>query len=763
VSEPLSLEAKASLTSGAGWWHTQTIDAAGIPAIRMADGPHGLRKQLVAEDGPDAAVGTTVPATCFPPAVGLGSSWNPGLVRRVGAAIGREARAESIAVVLGPGVNIKRSPLCGRNFEYFAEDPFLAGAVGAAWVDGVQSQGIGASLKHFAANNQETDRFRVSAEVDERSLREIYLPAFERVVVEQQPFTVMCAYNKVNGMYASQDRWLLTEVLREEWGFTGLVVSDWGAVNDRVAAVAAGLDLAMPGGGSDAWVAKAVERGELSEGVLDQANERLFRLIDRTSAAIVAGGAVDHRAHHQLAHEVALECAVLLKNDDGILPLATNGARTIAVIGEFARTPRYQGAGSSQVVPTQVDDALTELRATLGDARVRFAPGFTIAPNGGAMEGAEARDRATTDARLLTEARELAATVDTVVCFLGLEAASESEGYDRAHIDLPARQLNLLADVAAVNPEVVVVLSNGGLVSVAEWEHHAKAVLEGWLLGQASGAALADLLVGVANPSGHLTETIPRRLADHPSFLHFPGSEQRVVYGETVFVGYRGFDTLGTAVAHPFGHGLSYTTFEYTDVSADDVGVRPGIAVRVSFTLTNTGPVAGAEVAQVYVRPPESTVDRPAHELAGFAKVFLPPGASEVVTVVLDERAFAYWSVQAGRWRVEPGRYVLEVGGSSRDIRLTAFFESAGDGIPLPLTEMSSVEEWLADPIGRRVLAEHLPAVAGPDGLATGPLSSRMRMLLGMPLLKVASMGLGGRRPVFRALEAVEAERAGAT
>jgi beta-glucosidase len=735
----LTLEQKASLTSGADFWLTKPIPEAGIPALRVSDGPHGLRKQ--GERSEALGLGNAVPATCFPPAVALASSWNPALARAVGEAIAVEAHSEGVAVVLGPGINIKRSPLCGRNFEYMSEDPFLAGVMGAAWVAGLQSQGVGCSLKHYAANNQETDRFVVSAEVDERTLREIYLAAFEHVVRTQRPATLMCSYNKVNGTWASQHHWLQTEVLRDEWGFDGLVVSDWGAVNDRAAAVAAGVDLTMPGGGSDAPVAEAVRSGALDEAVLDRAVGRLLALIDRTHAAAAAGAGSDpaHDAHHALARQVAHEGAVLLKNDGGLLPFAPGGSETVAVVGEFARTPRYQGAGSSQVTHTRLDSALDALVAALGEDRVRFAPGFTLDDGDGGPDPA-----------LVAEAVEAAQAADVVVCFLGLPAARESEGFDRTDILLPAGQLAVLAAVAAVNPAVAVVLSNGGLVSVAEWQDEARAVLEGWLLGQASGAALADLVVGAASPSGRLAETIPLRLEDTPSYLHFPGAEQVVVYGETVYVGYRYYDTLDRPVAYPFGHGLSYTTFAYDDLRAS---LEPGGGCAVSFTLTNTGSVAGAEVAQVYVRDVEATVDRPVHELAGFAKVHLAPGASERVTVALDERAFAYWSVRDRRWRVEAGEFEIRVGASSRDIRATATVLSPGDGVPVTLTAMSSVGDWLDHPVGGPLLAEAFPVLAG-DG--SHPPSAFERMVRGMPLVKVAGMG-GGRGAGARVRELVAA------
>ncbi|MGW0672274.1 glycoside hydrolase family 3 C-terminal domain-containing protein [Streptomyces sp. NPDC002746] len=720
----LTLAEKASLTSGSGFWHTEPLPAAGLPAVQVADGPHGLRKQDGNGGSADAlGLGTSVPATCFPPAVALASSWDAELVARVGAALGEEARAEGVAVLLGPGVNIKRSPLCGRNFEYFSEDPFLTGRLGAAYVGGVQAQGVGTSLKHFAANNQETDRLRVSAEVDARTLREIYLPAFEHIVTTAQPYTVMAAYNKINGVYATEHRWLLTEVLRGEWGFEGLVVSDWGAVADRVAALAGGTDVEMPPTGTDGELVAAVERGALDEALLEAAAERLLHLAERTAAVRTGAFSYDRAAHHELAREAAEAGAVLLRNERGLLPLDAAGSGRIAVLGEFARTPRYQGAGSSQVVPTRLDDALGAITALAGADRVDFAPGFTL-------DGVA-------DPALVADAVALAERAETVVLFLGLPAACESEGFDRTDIELPADQVALLERVHAVNPRTVVVLSNGAAVSVAPWQRHAPALLEGWLLGQAGGSATARLLFGQAEPGGRLTETLPLKLSDAPSHLFFPGGESLVRYGEGVYVGYRGYDTLDTPVAYPFGHGLGYTSFELSGLTAVRTGPN---AFSVACEVTNTGERAGAAVVQLYVRDLESSVDRPLHELKGFAKVRLEPGARSTVRLELDERAFAYWSQAANRWKVEPGSFELRVGFSSRDLPLTAVVEAAGDGIVPVLDASSTMDEWLAHPVGGPLL--HDAAGEGLDGRLAA-LSPGMRRALGaMPLRALASFGL---------------------
>lgn len=732
VLAELTLEEKAALTSGSDFWHTEGVARLGVPAVMVTDGPHGLRKQ--AEDADHLGLGRSVPATCFPPAAALASTWDVDLLDRVGRALGRETRGNEVAVLLGPGVNMKRSPLCGRNFEYFSEDPALAGDLGAALVSGIQSEGVGTSLKHFAANNQETDRMRVSSDVDERTLREIYLPAFERVVTRAQPWTVMCAYNKVNGTYASQDPWLLTEVLRDEWGFEGLVVSDWGAVADRVAALAAGLDLEMPatGGRTDAEVVDAVRDGTLDEAVLDTAVRRVLTLVARAQPALSDPGAIDVDAHHALAREAAADGSVLLKNTPvagaPVLPLSADDAARAVVVGEFARTPRYQGAGSSQVNPTRLDDALTALRAATG-TDLPFAAGFSVA----GVPGSQDAD----DAALLAEAVEAARGAGTVLLFLGLPAPDESEGYDRAHLDLPANQVAVLRAVAEVNDRVVVVLANGSAVSVG-WQDAAAAVLETWLGGQAGGSAVADLLLGARNPSGKLAETIPHRVEDTPAFGNFPGDNGHVRYGEGVLIGYRWYDTRLLDVAYPFGHGLSYTTFDYSDVTATVTGEGASSAVAVSVTVTNTGDRAGAETVQVYVGDPEAAVLRPTRELKAFAKVTLEPGESRTLQLALDARDLSYWHPALRRWVVGGGRTVVEVGASSRDIRGTAEVAVTGEPLWGTLTADSTVAEWLAHPRGAELLGSAF-------GEATAQLDPTMLAMMGdMPMRVVASFGMAG-------------------
>lgn len=733
----LTLEEKASLCSGSDFWHAQGIERLGIPAIMLTDGPHGLRKQAGATD--HLGLNDSVPATCFPSAAGLGSTWDRDLLHRMGEALGTEVRANAVAVILGPGINMKRSPLCGRNFEYFAEDPFLAGELATALVSGIQSKGVGTSLKHFAANNQEDDRMRVSVAVDERTLREIYFPAFETVVTRAQPWTVMCSYNKINGVYASQDPWLLTTVLREEWGYEGLVVSDWGAVDDRVAGVAAGLDLEMPasGGINDAKIVDAVRSGRLAEADLDRAVTRVLTLVARAQAALADPGTFDAAANHALAHEIATRSAVLLANT-GVLPLAASTLESTAVvIGEMARTPRYQGAGSSQVNPTQLVSLLDAL-ATRG-LEVPFAPGYRLAEAAG-RPGQDASDQ-----ELRAAAVQLA-TDKTAIVFLGLPAVDESEGYDRTHLNIPETHTALLREVADVAEHVIVLLANGSSVADADWEEYADAILELWLGGQAGGSAALDLLLGEAAPSGRLAESIPHRLSDVPAQLNFPGEDGVVHYGERIFIGYRGLDAMDLDVAYPFGHGLTYTTFEYSslEVTLDPVTTATGdhdVVGTVRASVTNTGARSGAAVPQLYLGRPESAVARAPRELRGFERVELDPGESVVVEFPVTRRALSHWDAVLHRWVVEPGPLLVSVGASSRDLPLRQTVTVEAPRIQRPLTEHSTINEWMEHPDAGPALREALGefgALFGPD--SPDPM---MAALLGsMPVIKAPLMSL---------------------
>lgn len=716
----LTLEEKAALTSGTNPWSLGNVAAKGLPNYTITDGPHGLRK---AQNTESMDVEENVPATCFPPAAGMACSWNPELVERVGEAMGEECIQEQVAVILGPGVNIKRNPLGGRCFEYWSEDPYLAGHTAVGIVKGVQSKGVGTSLKHFAANNQETDRLRISATISPRAMREIYLPAFEYIVKTAQPWTVMCSYNKINGVFSSQNRWLLTDVLRGEWGFKGIVMSDWGAVSDRVAALNAGLNLEMPPSNTDNQIVAAAKDGRIPATQLDEMAQGMIDLVAKARPAMSRDGyRYDVDAHNEIARQAAVESMVLLKNEDATLPVA-KGAK-IAVIGEFARTPRYQGAGSSLINPTKLTsflDAIEE-RGVAAD----FAPGFTL-------------DDAAQDPALTEQAVTAAQQADVVLLFLGLPSAYESEGFDRTTLDIPAKQVEVLDAVAAANPNVAVVLSNGSVVSMP-WRGRAKAILETWLLGQAGGAALADVIFGDETPSGKLAQTIIDDVNDDPSAMNWPGEEGHVDYGEGVFVGYRYHDTFRKQVTYPFGYGLSYATFDVHDATVAKTGPR---TAEVTVTVTNTSDVAGAETVQVYVAPPKAKVARPVHELKGFAKVALEPGESKSVTIALDDRAFAYWSERFDDWHVEGGTYTVEVGVSSRDIVSRIDVEIDDDGKIMNLDEWSTFGEWLDDPIGAPILQHVLDDMGREAGRPIIPDSALMVMFLRSMPLRSLSVILG--------------------
>ncbi len=666
----MTLEEKVALCAGRGLWSLGGVPRLGVPPIVLTDGPHGVRL-MKGDLGEAANLSENEAATCFPTASALAATWDLALLEEVGVALGEEARAMGVSVLLGPGANIKRTPLCGRNFEYFSEDPFLSSRMAAAWIRGVQRTGVAASLKHFAANNQEARRAYVDARVDARALREIYLASFEYAVTEARPWTVMAAYNRLDGTYCTAHRWLLTDVLRGEWGFDGLVVSDWGAIDVRAESLVAGCELEMPGfaGRGDADLVRDVRAGRVPLAVLDGAVMRILRLIQRTARAREPGHAYDREAHHALAHRAAAEGAVLLKNEGGLLPVSP--ASHLAVIGAFAQVPRYQGAGSSELTPTRLEDALGALRTRVAEAggRLTYAPGY-------------GRHLEHPDPALLAEACEAARGADAVLLFIGLPEAYETEGFDREHLRLPPAHDDLVRAVAEVNPRVAVILSNGAPVEMP-WHARVPAILEAYLGGQAGGGAVAGVLLGDLEPGGRLAETFPLRLEDHPVSA-MPKGPRVLEYRESLYVGYRYHDASGVDVLFPFGHGLSYTTFAYAELSLGAQRLREGDTLEVSVTVTNTGSRPGAEVVQLYVHPVAPGVFRPPQELKAFTKVRLAPGESRRVRLTLDRRAFAVWDAAREGWGVEPGTYEVRVGSSSRDVRARARVELTSEAPPMP-------------------------------------------------------------------------------
>jgi beta-glucosidase len=730
----MTLEEKASLCSGRDFWSTKPVDRLNIPSVFMTDGPHGLRK----------AVGTdftnSVPATCFPTAAGLASSWNPALLNEMGIALGEECQANNVQFLLGPGVNMKRSPLGGRNFEYFSEDPVLAGKMAAALINGLQSQGIGASLKHFAANNQEFERLTNNSVIDERTLHEIYLPAFEIAVKEAQPWTVMCSYNKLNGTYASENSLLLDSILRKQWGFKGLVVSDWGAVNNRAAGINAGLDLEMPGNGglNDRKIIEAVNNGQISKERLDEVVTQVLTQLLKTQSLHKENATYDKDKHHELARKVSSECAVLLKNNNNILPL--DKTKKIALIGNFAKAPRYQGAGSSQVNPTRIANVYDALSKT---ASVSYAQGYTA--------------DATTDDKLIAEAQEQAKNSHVAVVVVGLPDSYESEGFDRSNMDMPEAFNKLIDAVSKVQPNVVVVLMNGSAVAMP-WESKVKGIVECWLGGQAGGEALADILTGKVNPSGKLSESFAVKLEDSPSFLNFPGRDGTTIYGEGIFIGYRYYDKKKIAPLFPFGFGLSYTTFAYTGMDISTGAASDTDKVKVHVKVKNTGKVAGKEVVQLYVQDENKTIMRPEKELKHFAKVSLQPGEETTVTFELSYRDFAYYSEKVHEWQTNSGKYNILAGSSSADLPLHQSLNiTATNVLYPPLTRNSLLKEFAQHPKGKAVYVKLMESMGsmfggGPSTEKLTPAQEEAKkkmqtmmvaILNEMPVSKLVSMGGG--------------------
>ena len=744
----LTLEEKASLCSGADFWHTEAIDRLNIPAAMVSDGPHGIRKQENLAD--HMGVAESIKAIGFPTASAMACSFDRDLLHKVGDALGEECVAEDLAVLLGPGINMKRSPICGRNFEYYSEDPVVAGELGAAFVNGVQEHGVGTSLKHFAANNQEWRRMSISAEIDERTLREIYLAAFETVVKKAQPWTIMCSYNRINGVYSCENDWLLNKVLRDEWGFEGLVMTDWGAMDERVPSLKAGLDLEMPDchGETDKLIVKAVQSGELEESVLDTAVERILTMVDKylTARKDIDPASMVHplpssvergydvAAHHALARTTAEQSAVLLKNED-ILPLQKD--KKIAFIGEFAKVPRIQGGGSSHINNTSVESALD----AAGDS-VSYAQGFHIVEE-------------TTDETLLQEAITLAKGSDVAVIFAGLPDSFESEGFDRTHLNMPANQNELIARISEVQPNVVVVLHSGSPIAMP-WLDKVAGVLQMYLAGQASGGAAVNLLFGDATPCGKLAETFPLHLEDNPSYLNFPGNREKVCYQEGVFIGYRYYDKKKMDVLFPFGYGLSYTDFTYSNMkvtvngkNAADVDViKETDEIIVSADITNTGNCDGAEIVQLYIKNPVVYEIRPEKELRDFAKVFLKAGETKTVTFTLNARAFSYYETRIHDWYAESGDYEILLASSSRDIRLqdtvsitgskkipfVADYITTCEDVELFAKDGSALDEMLRGS-GFAEATDH----DGDDSMGSGTADMMKAMFTGTPLHSILS------------------------
>ena len=726
VLKEMTLEEKAAFCSGRDFWHTKAIERLGIPSVMMCDGPHGLRKQE--GEGDHLGINKSIETVCYPTAAALASSFDRDVMRRLGEALGQECQAENVAMLLGPGLNIKRSPLCGRNFEYFSEDPTLAGEMGAAYVQALQSKGVAACAKHFACNDQETRRMSGSSNLDERTLHEIYLPAFEAVVKKGKTRSIMCAYNAINGEFCAENKMLLTDILRKNWGFDGFVVTDWGAVKGRAKGVASGLDLEMPGGpnATGEELLEAVRNGELAEADLDKAVLNLLRFVETALRERDENAVIDRDACRELARELAEECAVLMKND-GVLPLKAE--QKVAFIGEFADKPRYQGAGSSHI---NVPHPVSALEVA-GDAVV-YARGY------------DAHSDQTDDA-LLNQAVKTAKDAEVAVIFAGLPDAFETEGADRDHMRLPDNQNELIAAVVAVNPNTVVVLQGGSPVELP-WLAQVPAVLCMYLGGEQVGAAAVDLLYGKVNPSGHLAETWPIRLQDNPSYLNFPGEDGVVTYAEGIFVGYRYYDKKELAVNFPFGHGLSYTRFAYSNLTVDKEKLTDRETVTVSVDVTNTGAVAGKAAVQLYVRDAKSAVRRPLRELRDFAKVALQPCETKTVTFTLDKRAFAYYEPKVHDFFVESGEYSIEVGESCRDIRLSKSVHVEGTTLlSFTIDANTTIGQLMKHPKGAAFIRQMMGKSNGPsdaeqaEAMGEGSEKIMQQMMFDMPLGSLVNYG----------------------
>ncbi|HSR34399.1 MAG TPA: glycoside hydrolase family 3 C-terminal domain-containing protein [Anaerolineae bacterium] len=730
IIREMTLEEKAAMIRGKDFWNTGAVERLGVPSICMTDGPHGVRLQ--ATDGGISDFHNTKKATCFPAQCAVAASWDTQLVREMGEAIAQECQALGVHIILGPGANIKRTPLCGRNFEYYSEDPVLTGELGAAFVNGVQSQGVGTSVKHFVCNNQEYERMTISAEVDERTLRETYLAGFERIVKESDPWTVMAAYNRVNGTFVCESHHLLTEILKEEWNFQGLVVSDWGAVYLRDKALAAGLDLEMPGyeGLNDSKIIQKVKNGQLDEKVLNEAIRRILRIVFMAVEGEKGAATFDPDAHHALARRIAGESIVLLKNADDILPLDKQ-LRSLAVIGRFARSPRYQGEGSSRINPTKLDTAYAEVTKLLGEAaELVYADGYSDA------------DRP--DEELIREAVQIAKRVEAAIVFAGLPASYESEGFDRSHLDMPPSHNELIEAVCRAQPNTVVVLSNGSAVTMP-WVRLPKAILEGWVTGQASGGAIADVLFGLVNPSGKLPETFPVRLEDTPAYINYPGEEDKVRYGEGLFVGYKYYEKKRAKPLFPFGFGLSYTTFEYSDLKLSHSTITDRETLKVSLKVKNTGRVAGKEVVQLYVRDVESRLVRPEKELKAFAKVGLEPGEEKEVCFELSGRDFAYYDSVRKTWSIESGDFEVLIGSSSGDLRAKARVNmESSQELKTTFHTLLPIKYFLDDSVAAPIFREVLAGLPLIEALSSsGHENPIMKIMKEFPIAKLINLNAG--------------------
>jgi beta-glucosidase len=694
VSE-LTLEEKVSLCSGRDDWSTQSIERLDIPWIWLADGPHGLRR-APATNKP--GYGDQLPATCFPTASALAATWDLDLVYQVGQALGEECQAQDVNVILGPGVNIKRSVLGGRNFEFFSEDPVLSGELGAAYINGVQSQGVGTSLKHYTANNVETMRMYNNSNMDTRTLHEIYLTPFEIAVKKAQPWTIMACYNRVQGVYGTQSPYLLTDILKKEWGFKGIVISDWFAVVDRVEAMKAGMHIEMPrvSAVNDSLVVEAVKNGVLDISVVDQLVKEILTVVLKAKSLEKENAELNAEKHHNFARQVASEAITLLKNENQILPVTKDKYKRVAIIGEFASAPRYQGNGSSEVKPTKLDKVLDIIKKEYGkNIKVSYAQGYKLSDDN--------------DTSLIDEAKKVAAAADIALVFAGLPLQYESEGIDRTHIHMPASHNKLISEIASVQKNTVAVLTNGSAVTMP-WINEVDGVLETWLGGQAGAGAVADVLFGKVNPSGKLAETFPMKLEDTPSYFNFPGEQGEVLYGERIFVGYRYYDEKKIEPLFPFGFGLSYTTFEYSDLTLSAKKTTDKEGISASLTVKNTGDVKGKEIVQLYVTDKESTLQRPKKELKKFLKIELEPGEEKEVTFKLEARDFSYYDGKREMWIAESGDFTISAGASSRDIRLSEVISlQSTQEVPLAFDEYTFFSEYWKNKQTRALLMELVP------------------------------------------------------